>query len=61
MSFYLTWIYKKGHRGSFIFQPSTLLPNKFEANIQKLEGYFLFLFVLVDVILLRMDLQKRTS
>jgi len=39
VSFYLTWIYKKGHCGSFIFQPSTLLPNKFEANIQKLEGY----------------------
>ena len=37
--FYLTWIYKKGNRGNFIFQPSTLLPNKFEANIQKLEGY----------------------
>ena len=28
--------------GNFIFQLSTLLSNEFEANIQKLEGYFGF-------------------
>ena len=33
---------KKGHHPDVIFQLCTLLSNKFEANIRKLEGYFLF-------------------
>ena len=45
MPFYLTWIYKKGHCGNFIFQLSAHLSNEFEANIKKLDGYFWVLHI----------------
>ena len=43
MPFYLTLILKKGYRGNFFFQVSTILSNMFTYYIQNLEIYNAFI------------------
>ena len=47
MPFYLTWIYKKGHRTKIFFRVSTLFSNNFAPHIQNLETRF-WIFVYFD-------------